>query len=164
MRILTVRDFQQIAGRAGRKGYDDRGDVWVQAPPHVVENLRSDEKNAATGKKSVKKKPPERGYAHWSQDTFDKLVGGEPEPLRSHFQVNHQMVMSLLDRPVMRHGGRGTVDGCASVRRLMVDNHETAQASAGPHPAGDRRSTARSSRRTCSSSPTRPTSTAAGCG
>ena len=89
------------------------GDVWVQAPPHVVENLRNDEKNAATGKKSVKKKPPERGYAHWSQDTFDKLVGGEPEPLRSHFQVNHQMVMSLLDRPVMN-----TYDGHG--RRLRV--------------------------------------------
>ena len=125
VRILTVRDFQQIAGRAGRKGYDDRGDVWVQAPPHVVENLRSDEKNAATGKKSVKKKPPERGYAHWSQDTFDKLVGGEPEQLRSHFQVNHQMVMSLLDRPLMVATDGTAVDGCASVRRLMVDNHET---------------------------------------
>ena len=91
----------------------------------MVENLRNDEKTAATGKKSVKKKPPERGYAHWSQDTFDKLVGGEPEPLRSHFQVNHQMVMSLLDRPVMTTERRGTVDGCGAVRRLMVDNHET---------------------------------------
>jgi superfamily II RNA helicase len=125
VRILSVRDFQQIAGRAGRKGYDDRGDVWVQAPPHVVDNLRAGEKTAATGKKSVKKKPPERGYAHWSQDTFDKLVGGEPEQLRSHFQVNHQMVMSLLDRPAMVSTDGKSIDGCASVRRLMVDNHET---------------------------------------
>ena len=99
--------------------------MWVQAPPHVVENLRNDEKTAATGKKSMKKKPPERGYAHWSQDTFDKLVGGEPEALRSHFQVNHQMVMSLLDRPVMNAARVARVDGCAAVRRLMVDNHET---------------------------------------
>ncbi len=121
VRLLTNRDFAQIAGRAGRKGFDDQGDVWVQAPPHVVENQRQEDKAAAAGKKKVvKKKPPERGYAHWNQDTFDRLVGGEPEQLRSHFQVNHQMVMSLLDRPVV-----GGFDGCAAVRKLMVDNHET---------------------------------------
>ena len=34
-------------------------------------------------------------------DTFTKLINGEPEALRSHFHVNHQMVMSLLDRPVI---------------------------------------------------------------
>ena len=129
----------------------------------MVENLRSDEKNAATGKKSVKKKPPERGYAHWSQDTFDKLVGGEPEQLRSHFQVNHQMVMSLLDRPVMATVDGGTVDGCGAVRRLMVDNHETRKRQRG-HIRGRSPSTGRSSRPTCSSSPTRPTSTAGACG
>ncbi len=123
MRILTNREFAQIAGRAGRKGYDDEGHVWVQAPPHVVENLRADAKAGAKAgaegtkkRKVVKKKPPERGYSHWTEDTYNRLVGGQPEPLTSSFRVNHQMVMTLLDRPG---------DGCAAVRHLMVDNHET---------------------------------------
>ena len=118
-RVLSNREFAQIAGRAGRKGFDSIGHVWVQAPPHVVENLRQDEKAAADPKKrkkAVKKKPPERGYAHWTEDTFDKLVGGAPEPLTSSFRVNHQMILTLLDRPG---------DGCGAVRRLVTDNHET---------------------------------------
>ncbi|MEM1333370.1 MAG: DUF3516 domain-containing protein [Actinomycetota bacterium] len=125
VRILSNRDFAQIAGRAGRKGFDDRGDVWVQAPEHVVDNLIADEKAAAGGKKAkVRKKPPERGYAHWDEQVFDKLVGGRPETLRSHFRVDHQMVMSLLDRPVAQRAGADE-DGCGALRRLLRDNHET---------------------------------------
>ncbi|MDG1265823.1 MAG: DUF3516 domain-containing protein [Ilumatobacter sp.] len=117
VRILSNREFAQIAGRAGRKGFDDRGDVWVQAPEHVVENLRSQEKADAGGrKKIVKKKAPDRNYAAWDRNVFDKLVNGQPEELRSHFHVNHQMVMSMLDRPG---------DGCGDIRRLLTDNHET---------------------------------------
>jgi len=118
-RLLSNREFAQIAGRAGRKGYDSVGHVWVQAPEHVVENLKADEKAAADPKrkkKANKKKAPERGYAHWTQDTFERMVNGKPEPLTSSFQVNHQMVMSLLDRPG---------DGCAAVRSLLTNNHET---------------------------------------
>jgi len=118
-RVLSVREFKQIAGRAGRKGYDDRGSVWVQAPPHVVENIRADNRVANEHKKKrkvVKKKPPERGYAHWDENTMTKLSTSEPESLSSSFGVSHMMLLNVLDRPG---------DGCAAVRRLLVDNHES---------------------------------------
>ncbi len=120
-RTLTIREFKQIAGRAGRKGFDNVGYVWVQAPAHVVENLRAEEKateksKGGRKKKVVKSKPPERGYAHWTSDTFTKLVDGDPEPLTSSFQINHQMMLTMLDRPG---------DGCGAVKRLLQTNHET---------------------------------------
>ena len=118
-RILTNREFAQIAGRAGRKGFDSIGHVWVQAPPHVIDNQRAEEKAASDTKKRkkvVKKKAPERGYAHWTEDTFTKLVNGQPEPLSSSFRINHQMVLTLLDRPG---------DGCRAVKDLLQTNHET---------------------------------------
>src|SRR5699024_4853771 len=38
MRRLSVREFQQLAGRAGRAGFDTRGYVIAQAPEHVIDN------------------------------------------------------------------------------------------------------------------------------
>ena len=127
VRILTVREFQQIAGRAGRKGFDDDGTVWVQAPPHVIENLAAERKAAGDPKKKKKvqkKKPPERGYAHWTEDTFHKLVNGSPEPMVSSFNVTHQMLLNLLDRPPTPV----QAGGCEAVRHLLQDNHETRKA------------------------------------
>ena len=117
-RLLSNREFAQVAGRAGRRGFDDEGHVWAQAPVHWIENRRAEAKVAADPsrkKKLVKKKPPERGYAHWNEETFDKMVGGSPEPLDSSFDVTHQMVLNVLSRPG---------DGGADLRRLLTDNHE----------------------------------------
>ena len=117
-RLLSNREFSQVAGRAGRRGFDDEGHVWAQAPVHWIETRRAEAKVAADPsrkKKLVKKKPPERGYAHWNEETFDKMVGGSPEPLDSSFDVTHQMVLNVLSRPG---------DGGADLRRLLTDNHE----------------------------------------
>ena len=118
-RLLSNREFQQISGRAGRRGFDDEGHVWVQAPIHWIENRRANAKVAADPsrkKKLVRKKPPDRGYAHWNEETFEKLVGGSPEPLDSSFDITHQMVLNVLSRPG---------DGGADLRKLLTDNHET---------------------------------------
>jgi superfamily II RNA helicase len=116
--ILSVRDFQQIAGRAGRKGFDEQGYVAAQAPEHVIENLRMEQKAAgdkAKLKKIVRKKPPDRGYVHWDRATFDRLVASQPEPLASRFRVSHGMILDVLDRP----GG-----GCLDVARIIHRSHE----------------------------------------
>ncbi|HYO97118.1 MAG TPA: DUF3516 domain-containing protein [Polyangiaceae bacterium] len=115
VRILSVRDFQQISGRAGRKGFDTEGFVVALAPEHVVENLRLEAK-AQAGKakrgKIVKKKAPEWGYVHWDAATFDRLVQSEPEPLMSRFRVSHGMLLQVLSR---------NEDGCRSMKRLVKD-------------------------------------------
>ncbi|HQL48253.1 MAG TPA: DUF3516 domain-containing protein, partial [Holophaga sp.] len=97
--ILSARDFHQIAGRAGRKGFDDQGFVVAQAPEHVIENLRLAAKVAGGGRKFVKRQPPERGYAHWEESTFNRLIAAQPERLQSRFQVSHGMLLNVLGRP-----------------------------------------------------------------
>lgn len=99
--LLTVRDFKQIAGRAGRKGHDDRGWVVCQAPEHVIENRRMEARVAAgrmPKKKFVRAQPPKRGYVPWNEETFDQLQHGTPEPLQSRFAVDHGILMNLLQR------------------------------------------------------------------
>jgi superfamily II RNA helicase len=102
--ILPARDFHQISGRAGRKGFDERGYVLAQAPEHVIENKKLSEK-AAAGKKVVKKQPPTKGYIHWDRSTFEKLLTKEPEPLESRFDVTFGLLVNLLQSETTQVGG-----------------------------------------------------------
>ncbi|HAK94694.1 MAG TPA: DUF3516 domain-containing protein [Planctomycetes bacterium] len=119
--ILSAREFHQIAGRAGRKGFDDRGWVVVQAPEHVVENLKLKEKQARAGKKFVTRKPPDRNFVAWDRKTYARLVGAQPERLTSQFQVSHGMLLNVLSR-----GG----DACGAMRDLIRRCHDTEKAKA----------------------------------
>ena len=124
-RILRTREFLQIAGRAGRAGYDIAGYVVVQAPEHVIENERAKAKAAAKNaalseaklakrkSKAHLKKPPE-GTVVWTEQTFDKLVAGVPEPLVSRMRVDNAMLVNVLSREE---------DAFPVLRRLLTDNH-----------------------------------------
>jgi superfamily II RNA helicase len=114
--ILSARDFHQIGGRAGRKGFDDRGWVVAQAPEHVIENLKLAEKSARDGKKTVKRQPPEKNFVNWDKNTFLRLISAPPERLTSRFQVTHGMLLNVLSR-------KG--DGCAAMQQLIRNCHET---------------------------------------
>jgi superfamily II RNA helicase len=117
-RVLTAREFHQIAGRAGRAGFDAEGSVVLQAPDHVIDNLRAREKagdDPRKKRKVVASKPP-RGFVPWTEESFNKIVDAPPEPLQSSFAVSHSMLLNVLDRPG---------DGCRALRDLLRDNDES---------------------------------------
>jgi superfamily II RNA helicase len=120
-RILKAREFHQIAGRAGRAGYDTSGTVVVQAPDHVVENVKNLAKAGDDPKKirRVQRKKPPEGFVTWGEDTFDRLVAAEPEPLASRMRVSHAMLLNVIARDG---------DAFASMRHLLQDNHEDSKA------------------------------------
>ena len=116
-RHLKAREFHQIAGRAGRAGFDTAGTVVVQAPDHVVENEKAVAKAADDPKKMrkiVRKKPPD-GFVSWGEPTFERLVAAEPETLTSSFAVSHSMLLNVVGRPG---------DAFIAMRSLLTDNHE----------------------------------------
>jgi hypothetical protein len=116
-RLLSAREFHQIAGRAGRAGYDTAGTVVVQAPEHEVENLKQFAKVADDPKKRrklVRRKVPD-GMVPWSEATQKRLIDAAPEPLTSNMRVSTSMILDVVDRPG---------DPFAAMRRLLTDNHE----------------------------------------
>ncbi|MFC7402454.1 DEAD/DEAH box helicase [Citricoccus sp. GCM10030269] len=131
-RILHAREFHQIAGRAGRAGYDTSGLVVVQAPEHVIENAKAQQKAAAKfanikdeaerskrmkqSTKSSPKKTPPKGFVSWGKATFERLVSAQPEVMTSRLRISHSMLLNILDRPG---------DPVIAVRRMLRNSHES---------------------------------------
>ncbi|GAB6856144.1 DEAD/DEAH box helicase [Microbacterium xylanilyticum] len=117
MRQLNAREFHQIAGRAGRAGFDTAGTVVAQAPEHESENLAAIRKAGDDPKKKrkiIRKKAPD-GFVSWGEPSFQKLIAAEPETLTSHMQITSAMMLNVIGR-----GG----DVFANMRALVYDNHE----------------------------------------
>jgi superfamily II RNA helicase len=120
--ILSARDFKQIAGRAGRKGYDQEGSVVCQAPEHVIENKKLESKFSQDGKKKkfTKREAPSKNYTHWDEKTFRRLIEQTEEILPSQFTVSHGMIVTMLAgcAPNYREGYRRLI-------QLIRKCHET---------------------------------------
>ena len=117
-RVFKAREFHQIAGRAGRAGFDTSGEIVVQAPDHLIENAR---RLAKAGDDPVKIKRVQRvkpapGTVVWTEQTFDKLVAAAPEPLQSRMRIDNAMILNLVARPG---------DPVAALTRLIRHSHET---------------------------------------
>lgn len=118
MRRLRAREFHQIAGRAGRAGFDTEGRVIAEAPEHEIENAKLMLKAGGDPKKQrkIKKKRAPEGFVNWNQDTFEHLCAAEPETLVARLRVTHSMVLSETEQ-----GG----DSHARIMRLIADSLQT---------------------------------------
>lgn len=118
--ILRARDFHQVAGRAGRRGFDNVGRVVALSPEHVAENKKLEAKRIKSPhlkNKLVNKKPP-KGFVHWDEKTFERLVSSPPEPLTPKFEVNHGMIINVLQGGQDQRGG-----GYARLIELVRRSH-----------------------------------------
>src|SRR6476661_8645239 len=115
-RLLKAREFHQIAGRAGRPGFDTTGYVVVQGPEHAIENARLVAKAGDDPKKlrRIQRKKPADGVVSWTEETFVRLRDATPEPLVSRMRVNHAMILNVIQQ---------RADHAATMRGPLEDNH-----------------------------------------
>jgi hypothetical protein len=116
MRQLTAREFHQVAGRAGRAGFDTAGEVVAEAPEHEIENQIAAAKAEARGKKAGPKKRAPEGFVSWGEASFERLIAAPPETLTSSMQITAAMLINVIGR----EGG----DPFRDVHALVFDNHE----------------------------------------
>lgn len=117
-RMLKSREFHQIAGRAGRAGFDSIGTVVIEAPEHEIENYKLRKRAGQDEKKlkKLRKKSARPGEVTWTESTYERLTHAEPEQLQSQFRVSTSMLLNVIARPG---------DGFEHMRHLLRENHDS---------------------------------------
>lgn len=123
-RRLRSREFHQIAGRAGRSGFDTEGVVIAEAPEFEIENHKAELKAMSDPKKmkKLKKKKPPEGFVIWNEGTFERLIESEPETLRPRLRITHSMVLAEVEQ-----GGDAWERICALVDDSLQTPEEKAK-------------------------------------
>lgn len=118
MRRLRSREFHQIAGRAGRAGFDTEGRVIAEAPEYEIGNAKALLKAGGDVKKQrkVKKKRPPEGFVNWGKETFERLIAAPPETLVPRLRITNSMVLAECEQGADAHG---------RVMRLIADSLQT---------------------------------------
>ena len=127
MRQLTAREFHQVAGRAGRAGFDTAGEVVAEGPEHEIENARSAAKagdDPKAKRKVVKRKAPD-GFVSWGPASFERMIAAEPETLTSSMQLTAAMLINVIGRPGSDVPASESGSAFANARSLVFDNHES---------------------------------------
>ena len=118
MRRLNAREFHQIAGRAGRAGFDTEGRVIAEATEYDIERAKALAKAGGDPKRArkIKVKTPPSDFVGWNKQTFERLIAAEPEKLRSRLRITHSMVLAEIEQ-----GG----DAWARTHKLIEDSAQT---------------------------------------
>ena len=99
-RRLRSREFHQIAGRAGRSGFDTEGVVIAEAPEYEIENHKAELKAMGDPKKmkKLKKKKPPEGFVTWNEGTFQRLIESTPETLKPRLRITNSMILAEVEQ------------------------------------------------------------------
>ena len=118
MRRLNAREFHQIAGRAGRAGFDTEGRVIAEATEYDIERAKALAKAGGDPKRArkIKVKTPPSDFVGWNKQTFERLIAAEPEKLRPRLRITHSMVLAEIEQ-----GG----DAWARTHKLIEDSAQT---------------------------------------
>ncbi len=109
-RLVTPAEYHQMAGRAGRPQFDDKGLAITLAPEEITVDLRKELKDAGKrggsgGVDLVKVKKTVYGRARndaqrkgeliWTPEVHAELVKGEPAELRSKTKITAEQVLAI---------------------------------------------------------------------